>query len=503
MDKNIPLHLQEIIFSSSDPVISRAISKLEKGAQLRKIAPRIYTPNLQEDPADIIKRNIFKILGHLFPGILLSHRSALEYKPTVSGDIFLTYTHDRKITFPGITVNMIKGPGVMLGDYLFTDGLYVSQQERAMLENFQESRKPGARSKTLTLPEIEERLDQIVRIKGEDGLNTLRDKARQLSGELRMEKEFEKLNRMISAILDTKPSNILTSPVAIARAFGHPYDPRRIALFEKLFIELQQREFAALPENNITPRSYRNFAFFEAYFSNFIEGTKFSVEEAMQIIETEKPLQARNEDSHDVLGTYQILSNRTEMVITPANAEHLLQILQYRHKILMSARSSKNPGEFKDRNNRAGETEFVDHTLVRGTLIQGFDFYRGLQHPFAKAAFMMFLVSEVHPFLDGNGRLARVMMNAELVKAGQTKIIIPTVFREDYLGGLRQLTRRDQADTYIRMLQRAQLFSATVTGEDIDVMQQVLTRSNAFHEGVDAILQIITPERKPLESDKD
>ncbi|MHB1177383.1 MAG: Fic family protein, partial [Daejeonella sp.] len=398
---------------------------------------------------------------------------------------------------------MIKGPGMIPGDYLFTDGLYVSQQERALLENFQESRKPGSRSKTLTFPEIEERLDQIVRVKGEDGLNALRDKARQLSGELGMEKEFDKLNRMISALLITKPSDILTSSVAIARAFGHPYDPPRIALFEKLFVELQQREFADTPDNNTTLRSFRNFAFYEAYFSNFIEGTKFSVDEARQIIETGKPLPARDEDSHDVLGTYQIVSNRTEMAITPGSAEQLLQILQYRHQIMLSARPFKKPGDFKDRNNRAGDTEFVDHALVRGTLIRGFDFYRGLQHPFAKAAYMMFLISEVHPFLDGNGRLARVMMNAELVKGGQTKIIIPTVFREDYLGALRQLTRRDQADTYLKMLQRAQSFSATITGENMDVMQQVLTKSNAFKESEDYILQIIDPQRKPWEDDDD
>lgn len=35
--------------------------------------------------------------------------------------------------------------------------------------------------------------------------------------------------------------NRMTSPVAIARAFGHPYDPHRLSLFEKLFVELQQR----------------------------------------------------------------------------------------------------------------------------------------------------------------------------------------------------------------------------------------------------------------------
>src|SRR5690606_10696897 len=160
-----------------------------------------------------------------------------------------------------------------------------------------------------------------------------------------------------------------------------------------------------------------------AYFSNFIEGTRFEVEEALQIIDSGKPLPARDEDSHDVLGTYQIVSNQKEMQTTPQNADELIHILRYRHQVLMAARPGKNPGEFKDRNNRAGNTQFVDHTLVIGTLFQGYDYYRALRHPFAKAAFMLFMVSEVHPFLDGNGRLARVMMNAELSNQGHTKII--------------------------------------------------------------------------------
>lgn len=318
-----------------------------------------------------------------------------------------------------------------------------------------------------------------------------------------MQKEFAKLDRMVGAILSTKPTDILKSPVTIARAFGHPYDPARLELFEQLFVELQQREFVDIPEMNTTARAYRNFAFYEAYFSNFIEGTRFDVQDALRIIETGKPLPARDEDSHDVLGTYQIVSNRQEMSVTPEDADNLLQILRYRHKAMMSARPAKNPGEFKDRNNRAGDTEFVDHTLVRGTLIRGFDFYRALSNSFAKANYMMFMVSEVHPFLDGNGRLARVMMNAELAAAGQTKIIIPTVYREDYLGALRQLTRRQQPDTFIRMLQRAQRFSAILTGEDMDAMQRVLEVSNAFKEGDEHILRIGETPHTPWEPDDD
>jgi hypothetical protein len=40
-----------------------------------------------------------------------------------------------------------------------------------------------------------------------------------------------------------------------------------------------------MPEPNINLSAFRNFAFYEAYFSNYIEGTKFEVEEAKQIIE--------------------------------------------------------------------------------------------------------------------------------------------------------------------------------------------------------------------------
>ena len=103
----------------------------------------------------------------------------------------------------------------------------------------------------------------------------------------------------------------------------------------------------------------------------------------------------------------------------------------------------------------------------------------------------MFIVSEVHPFLDGNGRMARVMMNAELSSAGHTKIIIPTVYREDYLGALRKLTRHNDPKVYIRMLERAQAFSHTLDGTDIEAMEANLHRSDAFKESNEGVLRIV------------
>jgi len=86
----------------------------------------------------------------------------------------------------------------------------------------------------------------------------------------------------------------------------------------------------------------------------------------------------------------------------------------------------------------------------------------------------MFLISEVHPFLDGNGRIARVMMNAELVKKMQTRIIIPTVYSDDYIGVLRRLTRQHDPLAFIKMLQRAQVFSSTMMGDNMDVIEKHL-----------------------------
>jgi len=94
MEKNILLHLPEIVYGSPDSTISRHISKLEKEGTLRKIASRLYTSNLEDSPEDIIRRNIFPILDNQYHGAIVRHRSAFEFKPTTSGQLFVTYTYE-------------------------------------------------------------------------------------------------------------------------------------------------------------------------------------------------------------------------------------------------------------------------------------------------------------------------------------------------------------------------------------------------------------------------
>ncbi len=489
MEKNPPSRLQEIVFASSKKAESRQITALLKRNLIRKIAPRIYTSNFSDEPNVIINRNWYRILAHLYPDAIVSHRSALENKPTPGGHIFLTYSYTENVSLPGLTIHFLKGPGKIDGDNAFFENLYVSQEARAFLENLQVSRK-ATESKSLPIAEIEERLEAIVRARGGKGLNELRDKAKELARKLSMEKEFKKLNELIGGLLGNGQSPNLKSPKSIARVSGDPFDPDRIRLFESLYEKLAGNVFPEYKEKN-TSNAYKTFAFFESYFSNYIEGIQFTVSEAKEIITTGKPIPSRDEDSLDFLGTYKIVADRKEMSMCPAHSDQFLALLRRRHAVLLQSRISKKPGEFKDRNNAVGSIEFVNWQLVNGTLKKGFEWYSLLREPFAKAVYMMFLVSEVHPFNDGNGRIARVMMNAELSAKGLSKIIIPTVYREDYMGALRELTRQRVADAYVRMLLRAYEFSSTLVGENIDEMEKHLIECDAFKEPKEGKVRII------------
>lgn len=482
---------KEIVFASSDPNISRRISALEKEGKLKKIAPRLYTSNTIDSAENIIKRNLIDILVWRYPNAVISHRSAKEMRPTPSGEFFLTTTQNKRITdLPGITINLLKGPAACEGDIPYY-GLFIACEYRWMLENMQSSRKKGDESKVLPISVIEGKLEKILLMGGESKLNEYRDKLRETSEKLDMPKEFERINQIISALLATHSSEVLSTPSAKALSAGLPFDTNRGELFETLFDAIKDEYFVERVNRNKDEESFRLFSFFESYFSNYIEGTEFEIDEAKQIVDSGMPIPRRNEDSHDILGTFRILSNRAEMSRLPSTVDDLYSVLQSRHSVILSGRPQLEPGMFKTKNNRAGNTEFVDYHLVKGTLNYGFKYYAALRDPFARAIFMMFMISEVHPFNDGNGRISRIMMNAELVKAEQTRIIVPTVFREDYILALRKLTRRKDPSAYINVMVKLQKFSDNLYGSDFMELKEYLRSCNAYEEPSQAKLEII------------
>jgi hypothetical protein len=474
----------------SHTAISKAVYDAVARGELRRIGSRLYTRNLTENPERLVRRNWYHLITGYYPDALITDRTALENKPAEDGSVFLISEKGTETQLPGLTLRPRQGAGVIDSDKPFIGGARLASTARAYLENMRSSRARGGRvSRTLSREELEQRLDALLRTQGEGALNKLRDDARAIAPALGLDAEYEALTNLIGVFLGTREAKA-ESAVGKARVAGHPFDPDRVVLFETLFGALRDAIPAPRAASVQDDEAVANLAFFEAYFSNFIEGTEFSLGEAREIVFEGAIPSERPEDAHDVLGTFRIVSDNLEMSTLPASGEEFEAILRRRHATLMQARPDKNPGAYKTKINQAGSTVFVAPELVNGTLERGFEFYRALEEPFQRAVFMMMLVSEVHPFTDGNGRTARIMMNAELVAAGQERIIIPTAYRIDYLGALKAFSKNGQAVPLIRMLDVAQNYTGMIDWRSFERARAMLDDTNAFAEGVDAKLRI-------------
>ncbi len=322
-------------------------------------------------------------------------------------------------------------------------------------------------------------MEQILHVGGEAEITGLRDRAREIADELGWKAEIKRLDGLIGTLLGTRSGRV-SSAIARARAAGEPFDASCLERMQVLFADLRN-PLRGVVDSFTAVDHVKNKAFFDAYFSNYIEGTTFEVNEAEQIIFDKKIPVNRPKDAHDISGTFDIVSDQGEMRRTPTEFEQLIQLICSRHAKMMAQRPEAEPGRFKTEPNRAGDTRFVHPDYVRGTLRKGLELYRGVEAGLPRAIFIAFLVSDVHPFVDGNGRISRIMMNAELVSVGQSTIIIPTVFRDDYLQALRALSRRNRPAPLITALVRAQQFSHLEFSPYPSILKD-LTRCNWFRE---------------------
>jgi len=270
-----------------------------------------------------------------------------------------------------------------------------------------------------------------------------------------------------------------------------------MARFETLAAKLRTAVLARRPAVAVNEPARSSFAFLEAYFSNYVEGTEFAIEEARDIALLGRIVEQRPKDSHDILGVFRLaLHSPGRDAVPPFGADFPVE-LSRRHGQMLEKRPEINPGQFKLEPNRAGETWFVDPSMVRGTLIEGSMLARSIPEGLARAIYYSFLVTEVHPFNDGNGRIARLVMNAELSRVGEARIIIPTLFHEEYVDCQRQLSRQDTPDGFIHALSLGQQWTVAFDYVDVNALIESVRRTNAL-ERSRAEFRLTMPDGSPL-----
>lgn len=460
---------------------SRAVGRAVSTGQARKIGNRLYTRNTTEPLEAVVRRNWQRIAALYFPSSVVVDRSAFEAMPSDDGSLFLDggpdYARRRPVRLPGLTLRPRRGPGPIAGDMPFMEELHFAGPGRKFLENMRPSRaRTGGVARTLSRAEIEDELTSIAALRGSEALNEVRDRAREVAGALGAEHEMTALDDLIGAVMGTSDA-VLATDAARAHGRGLGFDPRRLELFETLQSHLLQ---TPQPRRPAQPDSLPALSFIEAYFSNWIEGTEFRLDEAEEIVFAGAVPDGRSEDAHDVLGTFELVNDPSKRGEVPVDADNLLDLLRADHAIMLARRPAARPGSFKAKPNQAGGTTFVHPDLVDGTLSEGFRYYEALPEGLARAIFMMFLASEVHPFSDGNGRVARVMMNAALTSVGLQRIVVPLSFRDDYMQSLRTLSRHAEPRPFVRVMDYLQLYAAAIPWDDLDRAEEALRTTNAF-----------------------
>ncbi len=456
------------------------LSQMSTRGAVRRLATGVYTTDTSSTPERVVRREWRTIVGRLFPDATISDRSAQSAGP-VTGTLYLVYPHnDRTLILPGLTVSLRRGAAPQPGDIPLPEGLHQASLARALAENAIPSRaRGGALSRRLTRDELGEWVERAARFGGDEELGRVRDEVRALAPLLGVgPKDARDLDDLLGAALGTR--SLAGLPRSLRqRALGIPYDAERIERFDTLVAALR----SAAPQNHpAAPLEPSRLPFYEAYFSNYIEGTEFTVEEAEGIVYEGIEPAGRPQDAHDVLATFWLVSDLEEMRQLTDTPMDFLELLQQRHARIMGARPDKRPGLFKERVNQAGATVFVDPDLVRGTLIEGFSRLDDLDSAWERSVYVKFLVAAVHPFDDGNGRLSRIMMSAELDAGGQSRTIIPTVFRDDYIGALRRLDRANDPSVLIDALRFANDWTARIDFTDIASVRAQLEATNAFTE---------------------
>jgi Fic/DOC family len=465
---------------ASDAATSSAVHRAVKAGRVRRIARGLFTRNTSEPLESVVSRNWGTIAAIYASGSVVVDRSAFEARPAVDGSLILDGGPELKETrthrLPGLRLRVRPGPGPVTGDMPHLTGLYFSSRARAWLDNMATSRARTGVPRTLSRADLERELNRTVAVRGWDAVNELRDQARDLAPELGAEKQFAALDDLIGALQGTRDASLTTSAGKSA-ARGRAFDPARIKLFGRLHAALLVEQLPRRPEQT---DSLPALSFIEAYFSNWIEGTEFELREAEAIVFERAIPQDRVEDAHDVLGTFDLVNDESRRAELPSTAEEFVDLLRSDHAAMLERRPEARPGQFKQRENRAGHSTFVHPDLVLGTLQEGFRFVDSLPPGLPRAIYLQFLITEVHPFTDGNGRVARVFMNAALTTEGLQRVVIPLAFRDNYLGSLRALSRNGDPAPLINVIDFAQRYATAIPWQTLERAEDVLRATNAF-----------------------
>nr|MBC8504791.1 Fic family protein [Chloroflexota bacterium] len=178
------------------------------------------------------------------------------------------------------------------------------------------------------------------------------------------------------------------------------------------------------------------------YNSNAIEGSTLTLQETRLILETGLTIGGKNLREHfEVLNHREAIAYVEDLLgqTTEITPHHVCQI----HKLVLSQIDDENAGQYRKTAVRiAGAIHTPPDAWEIPQLMMDWGDWLAQEsetrHPVILAALAHHRLVSIHPFEDGNGRTARLVMNLLLMQAGFPPTVIERVHRKQYYRVLAQ-----------------------------------------------------------------
>jgi Fic family protein len=123
------------------------------------------------------------------------------------------------------------------------------------------------------------------------------------------------------------------------------------------------------------------------------------------------------------------------------------------HRLFFKGIDESNAGVWRDVSIVVTGTDFVfpapaDLDALMAGLGRWIEAERDGLHPVRFAALLHLKFVTVHPFIDGNGRVARLLMNTALIQDGYLLAVVPPILRQEYMAAIRGYQLKGAAEPF-------------------------------------------------------